>query len=225
MTRSQRQRSFVAGLPGAALLTSTAPLALGGGDASQMIAVEPVADARRAATRWHFILVVAALALAACGNSNEAKEAAIASSASSEDSPTTTAPATTTTEPSKNRTAIEMSGAITFKFDGAGGKCSTVTKENFSEDADPELVMDMTGYEFDSPDPRFDLTLFDWDNDGSIDSIILNGSGDGAHWSLGKGSGRADGRTDLKGVTFDVELGSLTNRHPPVTVKGSITCS
>ena len=125
---------------------------------------------------------------------------------------------------SKSHTTIEMSGAITFSFDGPGGKCSTVRKEDFSEDAG-DLALNMTGYEFRDPEGSFDLTFMDEENDGSVEIIILNGRGENAHWNLVKGSGTPQGRTDLKGVTFDVELGSVFNAHPPVQLKGSIDCA
>ena len=169
------------------------------------------------------ILLGAALALAspACGDDAVAP----AERARSEEGATTTSTVrAANAAASKNNATIEMSGAITFSFDGAGGKCSTVRKENFSEDAG-DLAVDMTGYEFDDPDGSFDVTFLDEENDGSIETIILNGRGENAHWSLAKGSGTAQGRTDLKGVTFDVELGSVFNAHPPLQLKGSISCA
>ena len=170
------------------------------------------------------ILLGAALALIspACGGDDAAVPVEPASSERGAATTSTVRPAAPAA--SKNNATIEMSGAITFSFDGAGGKCSTVRKENFSEDAG-DLAVDMTGYEFDDPDGSFDVTFLDEGNDGSIDTIILNGRGENAHWSLAKGSGTAQGRTDLKGLTFDVELGSVFNAHPPVQLKGSISCT
>lgn len=169
------------------------------------------------------------IAAAACGSdaAGETAEPATASGpapttvATVKRTSATTRPATT----SNNRAVIELSGGLTFSYDGPGGKCTTTTRENFSDEAEEEgLVLEITAYEFDPADGSFDLTLFDENNDGSVEGVILNGREDKAHWSLAKGSGTPQGRTDLKGVTFDVELGSMFNAHPPVKLKGSIAC-
>ena len=178
---------------------------------------------------WKAILAAMVVAAsAACGGEGDGTNGeAGAPTGLNANSAASNARQTTTTKAaplSKTHATVEMSGALTFSFEGPGGKCSTVRKEDFSKDAG-DLALDMTGYEFRDPEGSFDLTFMDEENDGSIDIVILNGRGENAHWSLAKGSGTAQGRTDLKGVSFDVQLGSIFNAHPPVLLKGSIDCT
>lgn len=174
------------------------------------------------ARRSLLFLAAVVVASAACGGDDGGQIAERASASASRTAPTTTTSPPGTTN---NRAVIELSGGLTFTYDGPGGKCTTTTRENFSDEAEEEgLVIEITAYQFNPADKSFDLTLFDEDNDGSVEGIILNGREDKAHWSLAKGSGTPQGRADLKGVSFDVELGSVFNVHPPVKLKGSIAC-